>query len=78
MYVVDVVKQTGSRMNIVLSIAAILLSAVPAIFLAHLAISMLLGEGLLATLATLFVGMVLAVTFFAGVTSVFRKLGWFK
>lgn len=78
MYVVDVVKQTGSRMNIVLSIAAIVLSAVPAIFLSHLAISSLMGEGLLASLATLFVGMVLAVTFFAGVTSVFRKLGWFK
>jgi len=78
MYVVDVVKQTGSRMNIVLSIAAILLSAVPAIFISHFAISSLMGEGLLASLATLFVGMVLAVTFFAVVTSVFRKLGWFK
>lgn len=78
MYVVDVLKQTGSRMNMLFSIIAILLSAVPAIFLSHLAISSLMGEGLLASLATLFVGMVLAVTFFAGVTSVFRKLGWFK
>lgn len=78
MYVVDVLKQTGSRMKLLLSIIAILLSAVPAIFLSHLAISALMSEGLLASLATLFVGMVLAVTFFAGVTSVFRKLGWFK
>jgi hypothetical protein len=78
MYVVDVVKQTGSRMNIVLSIIAIVLSAAPAVILSHLAISSLMGEGLLASLATLFVGMVLAVTFFSVITSVFRRLGWFK
>lgn len=78
MYVVDVLKQTGSRMKIVLSIVAILLSAVPAILLSHLAISSLMGEGILAALVTVVVGLVLAVTIFAGVTSLFRRLGWFK
>ncbi len=78
MYVVDVLKQTGSRMKVVLSIVAIVVSAVPAIFLSHLAISRMMGEGILAALVTVFVGMVLAVTIFALVTSLFRRLGWFK
>ena len=78
MYVVDVLKQTGSRMKVFLSIVAILMSAVPAIVLSHLAISRMMGEGILAALVTVFAGLVLAVTFFALLTSLFRKLGWFK
>jgi ABC-type Na+ efflux pump permease subunit len=78
MYVVDCVKESGSRMNIVLSIVAIVLSAVPAITISYFAVAALLGEGLFATLVTLVLGMVLAVALFALVTSLFRKAGWFK
>jgi hypothetical protein len=78
MYVVDCVKESGSRMNIVLSVLAIVLATVPAILISHFSMSALLGEGVLAAVCTLFVALVLATTFFAVVTSLFRKMGWWK